>query len=419
MAKNQNKKSRRKKANAAAASQNVNQQIIQTIATKKTEAQKTNPAIGPKDGSKIASPITLNTSAFSTVKSPIRQPSIKAYVPAQVQGKGFMPGIYFFLSKFATRSQKQSLREKMLLAGIDSEAELWLGEVLLLSKLCAFATFMLFWVIFKEALIFKLLLFAFIAFGLVLFTAVIHLNIRIEDRKNRLEAILPDAMQVISANIRSGMSPVVALRASARPEFGPLQEDIKYATTKSLGTGSFSDALNEMGKKTSSELFQRIVALFSASLRSGGKLASLLENTANDIRDTQELKRELVSNTRLYAIFIIFTVVIGTPLLLAVSIQFGSMVNNLQAKTSSGSIASDFTTIPLISSPLKQDFLEHSAFVILLITTFLASALLGVMNNGSYASGLKYFPALSIAAVLFFIFMKDFALKAILPIAGI
>ncbi|MFH0972025.1 MAG: type II secretion system F family protein [Candidatus Micrarchaeota archaeon] len=327
----------------------------------------------------------------------------------------FMHRFYFFLSKFATRSQRNSLKKKLYFAGVDEEAEIWLGQVLLLAKLSAIATFLAIWVCLREMYFFNLSAYALLAFLIVIAGAYIHLNVEIEDRKKRLEEILPDAMQVIAANIRAGMTPVVALRAAARPELGPLQEDIKFATTKSLGTGSFTDALREMGQKTSSELFQRIVALFTASLKSGGHLAQLLENTASDIRETQELKKDLVSSTRLYAIFIVFTVVIGTPLLLAVSIQFSGMVTGLQANTPSGGLASEISSAPLISTPLPIDFLMNSAIIIIIITTVLASALLGVINNGTYSSGLKYSPFLASAAIIFYFLMKDYALKAILP----
>ncbi len=348
--------------------------------------------------------------------SPILQEPAPPTPPRKVRARrSFTNGIYFFLGKFSSRSQKNNLRKKLAFAGVEEEAEIWLGQVLLLALLFSSATFLAFWVVFKEAYVFTLSFYSGLAFGLTLAGATIHLNVEIEERKRRLEEVLPDAMQMIAANIAAGMSPIVALRSAARPELGPLEEDIKFATTKSLGTDSFLDALFEMGHKTNSEIFRKIVALFSASLRSGGHLSQLLENTAADIRNGQELRKDLISNTRLYAIFILFTVAIGTPLLLAVSIQFSTMVSSLQGKTDTGGIASQISSGPLISTPLPLDFLGTSALVIIVITCLLASSLLGVINTGSYSSGLKYSPFLAAFAVLFFYFLKDFALKAIMP----
>ncbi len=354
------------------------------------------------------------------VKSPVHQEPIHKvqYVPQIPYKSPLMHKIYFLLSKFATKTQRRGLKNKLQFAGINEEVEIWIGQIILLGLLVAIATFLAFWIVFLEPELLNMFIYSATSFVAIFLAAIIHLNAQIDDRRKRLEDVLPDAMQVIAANIRAGMTPVVALRASARPELGPLQEDIKFATTKSLGTDSFTDALSEMARKTSSELFQRIVALFSASLKSGGHLSQLLENTAADVRETQELKKELIANTKLYAMFILFTVVIGTPLLLAVSIQFSSMIGNLQETTSTGGgVASEISSIPLISLPLSVEFLQNSALAILVITAILASALIGVINTGAYSSGLRYAPVIAIAAVLFFFLVKDYALKAILPVS--
>jgi Flp pilus assembly protein TadB len=342
--------------------------------------------------------------------------SPKEKIQKRIYPKSIMQGIYFFLSKLATRTQKNSLRQMIAYAGVLDEAEIWLGQILFLSFLVGAVFFMAFWVLFREVYIYILLFYFAMGIGITLLASFIHLNVQIEDRKKRLEDVLPDAMTIIAANVRAGMTPVVALRATARDELGPLAEDIKFATTKSLGTDSFIDALREMAKKNNSELFERIVSLFTASLRSGGHLAQLLENTAADIRQTQELKKDLIASTRLYAFFIIFTVAIGTPLLLAVSIQFSTMVSSLQLKTQSTGLASELSSVPLISLPLSIDFLTTSALVVLIITSLLASAMLGVITHGNYSGGLKYSPFIAVFSILLFYFLKDVALKSILPV---
>ncbi|MFH1257954.1 MAG: type II secretion system F family protein [Candidatus Micrarchaeota archaeon] len=352
-------------------------------------------------------------------KSHVHQaPAFKQQAPAKkyASGKPLMHKFYFFLSKFTTRSQRNHFRQELAYAGVSEEAEVWLGQVILLALLCGGAAFMAGWVLIGEALIQVLALYFVIAFMMVFVSFIVHLNAEIDDRKRRLEEVLPEALQVVAANLRAGMSPVVALRASARPEMGPLQEEIKLATTKSLGTESFTDAMHEMARKTTSAVFQKIVALFTASLKSGGHLALLLENTAADLREAQELKKELVSSTKLYAAFILFTVIIGTPMLLSVSIHFSEMVLKLQQQAPSQGIASELSSVPLISTPLSPNFLNNSALVVLLITSVLASALLGVINRGNYSTGLKYAPMVAASSIAVFIIVKDYVLRAILPL---
>ncbi|MFH1751273.1 MAG: type II secretion system F family protein [Candidatus Micrarchaeota archaeon] len=351
-------------------------------------------------------------------QSPIHEPMPEARPALFLRRKRHWREIlYLMLGRLASKSQRRKIARTLSYSGLRDDPDAWTGKIIMLSLLSGLLAFMAAWVAFREVYVFTLIVYALLGMIVIFFGAYVHVNSLIEDRRRRLEAVLPDAMQVIAANIRAGMTPVVALRASARPEFGPIADDIKIATTKSLGTDSFTDALQEMALRTNSELFQRVVALFNASLRSGGHLAQLLENTAADIRQSQELRRDLATNTRLYAMFILFTVIVGTPLLLAVSIQFSGMVAGLQERTSYEGVASEISSIPLISSPLSADFLLNSAVVVILITGILASALLGVINNGSYSSGLKYSPFVVGAALVLFVLIKDYGLRAILPVA--
>src|ERR1700730_4000192 len=62
-----------------------------------------------------------------------------------------------------------------------------------------------------------------------IFIAIVYLimEYRIDSRKTKLEEILPDYLQITSANLRSGISLDRAMLLAARPEFGFLSEDIK------------------------------------------------------------------------------------------------------------------------------------------------------------------------------------------------
>src|SRR3989338_1305476 len=50
----------------------------------------------------------------------------------------------------------------------------------------------------------------------------------------------PGFLLLVSSNINAGMTPFNSFQVAARPEFGPLAEEIKYAVSKSLGTTSFN-----------------------------------------------------------------------------------------------------------------------------------------------------------------------------------
>ena len=226
-----------------------------------------------------------------------------------------------------------------------------------------------------------------------------------EERTKRVEDALPDAFQIIAANLRSGMTPFQALKLATRKEFGPLQEEIKYATSMALGTESFSDTLLRMSDRIRSDMLDRALKLFTTAMRSGGHLASLLEELAADISETRALKNELRTSTKTYTAFIMFTIVIGTPLLLAISINFVDMVAKMQAKTGittagfgMGFLAGEVT--------MTADFLTKISLFMLIMTSLLASMLMGVINEGKPKYGLKYAPTIIIGCMVVFFIAK-------------
>ena len=79
-------------------------------------------------------------------------------------------------------------------------------------------------------------------------------------------------------------------RAGARKEFGPLSEEIKVAAAKSLGTKSFGAALKQLSRSIKSKTLEETVSFFSQAMKSGGRLAMLLQTSALDLRRTQEMK---------------------------------------------------------------------------------------------------------------------------------
>lgn len=329
-----------------------------------------------------------------------------------------LQAVYYALSYVLPKSTLRFLQKQLAFGGVKQEAQIWFGQVFLLSLLCGTIAFLSFWIILRIIAPLLLLLYGVTAAFLVLAAFYVHLLLKIDDRKNRLEVALPDALNIIASNLRAGTTPLVALRLAARPEFGPLEEEIKYATTKSLGTESFTDALNQMAQNTNSAVFQRIVALFNASLKAGGKLASLLENTAQDALETQQLKSELNSNLRVFSIFIIFTVIVGTPLLLSVSGKFVSIVSGLQHQNvrQLGGAGAEAGLPGLVKAPFSLSFIQNVSLVVIVLNSILVSALLGALQQGKASSGLKYAPFILLASLVVYFFMREYALKVLVPL---
>jgi archaeal flagellar protein FlaJ len=244
--------------------------------------------------------------------------------------------------------------------------------------------------------------------GITVALFYLHISYVIDGRKKMVEDILPDFLFLVGNNLKSGMTPFYAFRSAVRPEFGPLSEEIQIATQKSLGVDSFSDSLKAIANRIDSKVLVDTTRFFSHALRSGGRLAQLIETSATDIKETNKLKSELISSTRMYILFIIFVVIIASPMLLSVSVQFLTILSGIQEQTAGiGTNAASMGGIGLAGggASISSEFMQMMGFIIIIVNSALASVFIGVLGGGKIRDGLKFAPALCIIGCILFIIM--------------
>lgn len=314
--------------------------------------------------------------------------------------------LYINCAKVLPKQYKEKFTKLLIYAGMKRSADVWLGKFVFIGALLFTIVFMLPKSFIGEFQL-KYTLFAIAIFAFVQLMSYLVVYFKAEERSSKVEDALPDAFQIIAANLRSGMTPFEALKLTARKEFGPLQEEIQYATSRAMGTESFSDTLLRTSERIRSDMLDRALKLFTTAMRSGGHLASLLEELARDIGETKALRNEIRTSTKTYTAFIMFTIIIGTPLLLAISINFVKMVSDMQEQTSSatagfgmGFLAGDVAITP--------EFLTSMSMFMLFLTAVLASILMGVINEGKPKYGLKYAPTVIIGCFIVFFIANHF-----------
>ncbi len=324
-----------------------------------------------------------------------------------------------FSSFFKPRG-KDKVAKLLTFAGIDTNPEIWMGSRILLVLLVGIIGFLIPLSLFQfldlaqypllESESFFVKLAVSIAFGAAFsFVAAaliyMHLYYLVAERTQRVEKVLPDFLLMVAANLRSGMTPFAAFQASARPEFGPLQSEITYVSSLSLGSESFSGALKALTKTIDSSMLRRMVVFFENGLKSGGRLAYLLETSAEEIRGNEEMKRQMVINTKTYAIFVVFILLFGLPLLLAISTQFLAVFASIQSSLGEAS-ASGIAGLSAPKIKVDVNFIDQMTVIIIIGTSILTAILVGVIAEGRLLYGLKYFPPLAIASWLFFWLFK-------------
>jgi len=236
-----------------------------------------------------------------------------------------------------------------------------------------------------------------------------------DSRARFIEKILPDNLQLISANVRAGMTVDKAIWLSARPEFGMLEEEIRKAGGQTMGGKPLKTALNEMSARFNSEVFRRAIRLLVQGMESGGEIAKLLDETASYIRTAQEMQAETNANVAMYVTLIFLASAFAAPMLFAISLH---LVENLE-KISIPEIpniptGASFGSLPAESeggeaihlkakTSINPETLSYFSLAYLLITTFFSSLIVGAIKTGKSMDGLKFFPVLFGASFLIFV----------------
>jgi len=245
------------------------------------------------------------------------------------------------------------------------------------------------------------------------------LYLAVERRTRYVESILPDALQLVAANIKSGFIPSRALVLSARKEFGPLSEAIKNVGKEMMTGKSLQESMGEMTKNIKSEVLETTVTLVTKGVRAGGQLVSLFEETAIDIRRKESIKKEVRANIMMYAIFIGFAGCIGAPILYALS---GFLVSTISTLGQTVSVSAEATAkMPLkmnFGIGISSEFLLIFSVAAILITTIFGGLIIGLISSGKEKDGIKYIPILAIASLaVFFVtgFMINMMFGSLIP----
>jgi archaellum biogenesis protein FlaJ (TadC family) len=218
----------------------------------------------------------------------------------------------------------------------------------------------------------------------------------------KFESIFPDFLQLMSSNLKAGMTIDRAMLLSSRPEFSPLDEEI-LTTGKDIATGkNIEQAFLDMSKRIGSEKIHKIILLVISGIRAGGDLAILLEETSTSMRQRELLEKKASSNVSMYFIFIFIAVSVAAPALFSLSTVLVELMTTIFSELP----ATQSFNIPFTLSKIEISvtFINYFSVVFIIIIDILASLILGLINKGEEKQGLRYLPfILVISLVIFFV----------------
>ncbi len=249
--------------------------------------------------------------------------------------------------------------------------------------------------------------------GAALYVAFIYLYLEylIDNRKTKVETMLPDFFQIVAANLRSGISLERAMLLAARPEFGFLSDDVKEMTRRVFGGETLEVSIKDFAAKYRSYQLRHAVRMITEALRYGGAMADLIAQISRDIRSQQLIQKEVAGQLMMYSIFVAFAGLIAAPVLYGLTTQMIIITDGVW----NGILASNPGGLPttgvafLKPSPPKITPAEYQAFsyaAILIITAF-ASLIMSAISTGSAVRGLRLLPVFVIIGFIIYFIVQN------------
>jgi len=236
-----------------------------------------------------------------------------------------------------------------------------------------------------------------------------NLIIKIYKRTKEIESILPDYLQVVSSNLKGGLSFEKALWAAIKPEFGVISKEVTMVYKKVMTGNDLSEALHEFTEKYDSPVLRRSFDLIVGELESGGEIATIVDRVIENIRKTRILKEEMNASILTYMIFIGAIVIVIAPGLFALSyhllhvmIGFSDQLSNVNNPNMPINFSAD--------SINPESFKIFSTIAVLMIA-FFSSLILSLIEKGDIKGGIKYIPAFMLSSViLYYLFLAIFGI---------
>ncbi|MFH1770234.1 MAG: type II secretion system F family protein [archaeon] len=232
----------------------------------------------------------------------------------------------------------------------------------------------------------------------------LYLDVKIFQRTKQLEEVLPDFLQLTSANMSAGMPIDQAMWYAVRPRFGVLAKEIEEVAKSTIAGEDLEKALTEFARKYNSPILTRTVNLIIEGMSAGGELAGLLGKIVLDIQELKLMRREISASITTYVIFITFATVVAAPFLFALSTQLLTIIQKIMGSIDLSEMPSGSFSIGLSGASIAIGDFKIFAVLAVLVSSFFSASIVSVIKNGNVKQGLKYIPIFMIISLIIYFF---------------
>lgn len=135
----------------------------------------------------------------------------------------------------------------------------------------------------------------FIPIGLIL--PSVFLRVKKTQRMVKINAQLPEALNIIGNGLRAGFSFTQAMAVVTKELEGPLSEEFSKVLRDNSYGKPLDEALKEMSERTDDEDLDMFITALIIQRQVGGNLANILDTISHTIRERVQIKGEVKSLT--------------------------------------------------------------------------------------------------------------------------
>jgi hypothetical protein len=309
--------------------------------------------------------------------------------------------MYDFLAKFYPKKIREDYVSLLRYSNITLNPNRFIGFILVFGFLLSITVTIYTSFIFEMPFLISVLSF-FILFQVLVYFILL---LRADAKAKFVESILPDVLQLMTSNLRAGLTTDKALLLAARPEFGPFQDEINQIGKEIAMGKEIEEAFLDLTTRIKSDRLGKTMELIASGVRAGGELASLLEQTGRNLRQQGLVDSRIRANVMTYVIFVFIAVCFGAPLLFGLgTFLVEVLTTNLQSMDIPDTALAGSLPLTFQESSLETGFVISYAAIFLITSSVLGSLILGLISKGKEREGIKFMPILvTLSLALFFL----------------
>ena len=222
-----------------------------------------------------------------------------------------------------------------------------------------------------------------------------------EQRIEQIEEDLPDALRQMADTLKSGGTYEYALREVVNSDLGPLKKEINEVLKKLEEGENFETSLKTLSYNVDSRLIKRTVTIVIDSVAAGAGLAAVLEEIAEDVRETHRINKERKARTVLQVIFMFVAGGIVAPSIFG----FVSTISKVLLNASASAVSAE----RVAESNNALGIIELSVQGYLFVESIATALMIAVMREGKVSKSIIYIPVLLCIAYISYLLAGFFS----------